>query len=312
MSIESDVEGLAETLAQLPGHERLAYFKGWLANYADPSAKNSIIALWGIYQSMPGALVGGVRSRRQAIVLLHGIRTNGGWQNIAEEAFRQIPEVDVFPIGYGWYDAVRFWLPAFLGFRRGPTNRILRELRDIKAEHPDSDLVIFAHSFSTYLISQILREHTDIRLTKLLLCGSIIPTDFRWDQVKTGRDGMKVVNEVGTRDIWPVLARVTSWGYGVSGTLGFRTSRVRDRYFNYKHSDFFQPEHITKYWLEFARDGVISSSPWDSQRPPLPWVIGVGAGIFLPKITLPISIAAASITLYAFSAWAYGALLRFF
>lgn len=292
MSIEDDIRRLLSEMDALPESERLGYLKGWTANHPDPHVKALIHTTWAVLQSVPQTQPVLPDAREQVVVLLHGIRTEGAWQSRIAANFRNLPNVKVFPIGYGWFDAISFWLPAWVGFRTGPTDRVLRELRDIRSEHPNADMVIVAHSFSTYLVSRILQEHTDIRLSKLVLCGSIIPLGYRWDRVKGAEGGMTIVNEVGTKDIWPVLARVTSWGYGPSGALGFGTHRVRDRFFDYAHSDFFSEDHVRDYWLTFVRDGTIADSPWDLQRPKQPWHLGVASGIPWPKVTIPLIVGA--------------------
>lgn len=285
MSLEADLERLHAELAELPEGERFPFLKGWLSRHPNENEKSTIHVLFGIFQLTGGKQTASA-SAVQIVVLLHGIRTAGEWQNRIARELRGIPNVQVYPIKYGWFDALRFWSPSWMGCRRKPLEKVLRELRDIRAENAGADLTVIAHSFSTYLMSKVLRDGTDIRIRKLLLCGSIVPTDYRWDAVKTPVDGMQIVNEVGTRDIWPVFARVASWGYGPSGTYGFGTFRVHDRFFDYKHSDFFSSEHVTRYWVTFVRDGAIVDSPWDSERPTAPWLLSFASGWPLPKLSL--------------------------
>lgn len=292
MTLGEKLASLKEQLAELPEGERLGYFKGWVANHSDAAERASITAMWGVMQALPWSnLTSAVApqtpaAQRQIVVLLHGIRTQAEWQNRIAQILRQVPNTEVVPIGYGWLDVVRFWSPPKWGWRNKPEKKILREMRDIRAENPDADLVIVAHSFSTYLVSRILDENTDIRLAKLILCGCIIPMEYRWDKVKVATSGMAIVNDVGARDVWPVFARVASWGYGPSGTFGFRTSRVYDRFFDYKHSDFFTAEHVEKYWAPFIETGKIVDSPWDSSRPIQPWHLSVLGGIPYVKLVL--------------------------
>jgi hypothetical protein len=144
-----------------------------------------------------------------------------------------------------------------------------RELRDIKADNPDADLVVVAHSFGTYIIARILESFPDLRLKRLLLCGSIIPRAFRWDRVKSQVGD--VVNDCGTHDIWPVLAQSVTWGYGASGTFGFGSSRVRDRFHKFAHSEYFNAAFVEHYWTPFLISGTVISSRWDVKRPAAPW-----------------------------------------
>lgn len=197
------------------------------------------------------------------VVLLHGMLTEAVWQSVVADEIRSSSAATVYPVGYGWFDVVRFWLPGHT--RNKPLEKVLRELRDIQRRHLTSQIVVIAHSFSTYLVSKILVEHKDVKFHRLLLCGSIIPIEYRWDKA-AGPDDLAIVNEVGTQDIWPIMARVSSWGYGCSGTMGFKTNRVEDRYFNHGHSGFFDRDHVKKYWMPFVTHGKIESSPWSSDR----------------------------------------------
>ena len=76
-----------------------------------------------------------------------------------------------------------------------------------------------------------------------------------------------IINECGIRDIWPVLAESSTWGYGASGTFGFGAPGVSDRFHQCGHSDYFTEEMVTKYWLpwferaEMIRTGHDTSSP---------------------------------------------------
>lgn len=201
------------------------------------------------------------KPKQEIIVLVHGIRTHAEWQ----ERLRDILErrsIKSVPIGYGFFDVLRFLCP--IGTRGGPQNRLERELRSIKSEHPNADISVVAHSFGTYLIAKILDDATDISLHRLVLCGSIIREAFRWDKVRSRV--RLVVNDVGCRDIWPILAKQVSIGYGTSGVFGFKTAYVHDRFHACGHSDFFQDSYMEKYWLPFLEDGQIVGSSEDRKR----------------------------------------------
>jgi hypothetical protein len=142
----------------------------------------------------------------------------------------------------------------------------LRELRTLRTKYPNADISIVAHSFGTYIVSQILSEETDIQIHRLQLCGSIISLKYRWDKVVSRITG-KVVNDAGTSDYWPVMASLLSWGYGASGVFGFKTISVKDRYHDCGHSDFFSDEHMSKYWVPLLVDGQVVLSDWTSTRP---------------------------------------------
>lgn len=280
MSLNNNsITQLFEQLKATPSNDKLSYIKGWIASCNDITLKREATAYLGLceHENIQGA-----SNISQIVILLHGIRTQAIWHSLVKVELSNLTGVKVYSIGYGWFNAFQFWFPIeFL--RAEPEKILLREFRDIKERHKNAHLVVIAHSFSTYLISRILADHTDIKISKLILCGSIIPKNYRWDKVRSYDTGMTIVNEVGTKDIWPVMATVTSRGYGCSGATGFGTNRVTDRYFDFGHSDFFTLDHIQNFWLPFVIDGTISPSPWDINRPNQPWLLNLAGS--LPTIS---------------------------
>lgn len=143
------------------------------------------------------------------VVLLHGIRTHGPWAEMVAALLREHCQVEaVVPLRYGYFDLLRFLSPVLT--RRKPVERIVRELRDIRSAYPQGKISVIAHSFGTYAICQALK-HPDIRLARLVLCGSIVRPDFRWDR-HTAQLPATVLNDCGTHDIWPVFATTITWG----------------------------------------------------------------------------------------------------
>lgn len=212
-------------------------------------------------------------ARPHAVVLVHGIRTYGEWQWKLKHMLQEAGCPNVHVVGYERFDLPRFLCPFWT--RKRAINRVLREIRTVRAIHGDPHITVVAHSFGTYILSKILREETDVVLHRLLLCGSVIPRAYRWDQVASRVSETPILNDVGTRDPWPVVARNVTWGYGPSGTFGFATSHVEDRFHDFGHSDFFTEDHMRRYWLPFVLDGAIISSPWTSARSKPSWKFGL-------------------------------------
>src|SRR5207244_3865633 len=106
--------------------------------------------------------------------------------------------------------------------RQGPVQRVVRELRDLRASHPTARISVVAHSFGTYALVKALEE-PDIRLNRVILCGCIVPEEFRRARHEAQLGADSILNDCGTHDIWPVLAKSLTWGYGATGTFGFGT-----------------------------------------------------------------------------------------
>lgn len=201
--------------------------------------------------------------QKPIVVLLHGIRTHAVWFSTVKYILEQQGFDKVFLVKYGYFDAFRFWFPSF--FRKGPINKVLGELRDIRTNNKSEDMIVVAHSFGTYIISKILKREHDIDIERLLLCGSIVDENYEWRSLS--RFPSAVLNDCGSKDMWPNLAKTLSWGYGNSGVYGFNSHRIRNRFHNLGHSDFFAEEFISRFWVPFIAEGEIINSDWDRVRP---------------------------------------------
>jgi pimeloyl-ACP methyl ester carboxylesterase len=198
--------------------------------------------------------------RRRLVILVHGIRTRAEWQGRIRGLLEADGETDVETLGYGYFDALRFLCPLIT--RRAPIVEVERNIRDAFKLHADHGEVVFVgHSFGTYILGKILAERPDIVPDRVLLCGSIVSRKFRWDKLPNRPKG--VLNEAGSRDIWPILANSTTWGYGSTGTFGFKAAGVRDRYHNCAHSDYFKPGFAEEYWLPWIKAGKLVPSPFE-------------------------------------------------
>lgn len=231
------------------------------------------------------------------MILVHGIRTRAEWQTRIRNLFEADGTTKVVPIGYGYFDAFRFWSPVLT--RQGPVRVVLSKIRDalsttkLTAAGVDlnsCEIVFVGHSFGTYILGQILKENPDIRPHRLLLCGSIIPEDFRWDQLSNRPQ--EVLNEAGSRDIWPILAKALTWGYGSSGTFGFM-GYVRDRYHNIGHSDYFEPGFAEKFWVPWIQTGKVESTEFETElRPSTPWFKNLIEVLPIKSLVLAAAVAA--------------------
>jgi pimeloyl-ACP methyl ester carboxylesterase len=96
---------------------------------------------------------------------------------------------------------------------------ITRQIRHTLARNKGANCSIIAHSFGTFVVARILRDHTDLEFDKIIFCGSVVPHKFRFEDYR-GRFEEPLINEVGTKDFWPVITEVVTIGYGSAGTYG--------------------------------------------------------------------------------------------
>lgn len=224
--------------------------------------------------------------KQQYVVLLHGIRTSAQWQGRLRRLLERPGLTEVQPIKVGFVDVFTFLLPMI---RKLPINEVRKKLDHAVELAGDRELVIVAHSFGTYTLARILEEFPRIRPIRVILCGSVLPLNYQWAKL---RQQPQVLNDYGSRDYWPALATLMSWGYGPSGTFGFGFPGIRDRAHAHGHSDFFTDEFVNRFWVPFVHEGRIVESEHDSNVPTAGWLINILAWGPL-KYVLLIAIAAA-------------------
>jgi|JFJP01.1.fsa_nt_gi hypothetical protein len=215
----------------------------------------------------------------QVVLLIHGIRTQADWQPMLVSLLEEKGKIRVHPIKYGYFDVFRFWLPLFT--RQAPIKRVEKEFRSARKKYPHAKISVIAHSFGSYIIGKLLKEQFDLELDRLILCGSVLPDSYPWEDVMhkfiggNNEQVLNVINECGKKDIWPVLARMTSWGYGDSGTHGFGQVLVKDRFHNVKHSEYFTRDFATTYWKPFVENGEYRPTEFEVNMPNTSWLLSV-------------------------------------
>lgn len=221
------------------------------------------------------------------VILIHGIRTAASWQNRIAALIEGATGATVVPVKYGYFDVLRFWCP--FGFcRSGPIERLRQEIEAVASSYKDRPLIVFAHSYGTYALTRVIEQNPFFRFDRIILCGSVVPLSYDWrkvvDQIRGEEKRNAIINECGTRDIWPVLAQAVTWGYGATGTYGFGTFAVRDRFHDLAHSDFFTDDFARRYWVPLVRGESVAFSDQD--------VAGKGAPGWFNLFRLPLKWAA--------------------
>jgi pimeloyl-ACP methyl ester carboxylesterase len=165
---------------------------------------------------------------------------------MVKEVLEENPSLEVDPIGYERLDLASFLLPGpTRSFAVAKTERKLLAAINRLAT-PNNPISVIAHSYGTYAIARILAKHRQIDLRDLILCGAIIP-DYDWGATKRQIKG-KIINDYGTKDVWPAAARSITWGYGNPGTYGFKTPGIVDRPHAIGHSRFLEEEFVRQFW----------------------------------------------------------------
>jgi pimeloyl-ACP methyl ester carboxylesterase len=187
--------------------------------------------------------------RRDIVITLHGIRTEGDWQR---EINRDLEERGFSHalLRYKNFGALCLLLPRARSIKvdwfRDEYQKLVRE--------GYTNFFLIAHSFGTYIAANAIQKYSEIRFKKIIFCGSIVRPDFDWPAIFCRGQVLSVLNEFGERDVW---ARTVAWfvkDAGASGATGFSSPDPRlfqnEQPF-FKHSDYFYLLHLQGSWLPF-------------------------------------------------------------
>lgn len=214
------------------------------------------------------------KAYEHVIVMVHGIRDVGAWQKTVSSALAA-PKTEVVQFRFGLYPAIKFLFPRNLS---GPAvQRVVEKFRDVKAEYPNAKISVIAHSFGTYVVLKALEKDLNLRLWKIVFCGSVANDQIRWVKFKNRiGDGERptrdfVVNDCGTGDVWPIFGSAFGWHYGMAGATGFSEEMVLNRFHKKPdgtsggHGLYFDSEFVTKYWKPFLIDDIAPLAGTGSQ-----------------------------------------------
>lgn len=203
------------------------------------------------------------------VVTVHGIRTFGHWQSRLEAIVcNRASFVGFESYKYGYFTIFSFLIPYL---QRREVKKLTSHLRQLFLDSGKKKLVIFCHSFGTYLVAHALKqlsgEDDAPYIDKLVLSGSVLKADFDWAFVKKF-EGMKVINECGTNDyvLWLSEAFIPKTGMaGKTGFYGFHSEKFMNRYFKGGHDLYFKGDtFMEENWLPLISAEEIIT-PYDAR-----------------------------------------------
>lgn len=208
-----------------------------------------------------------VEYKKPVVVLIHGIRDHALWQQEIRDTL-EAAGFKVISTNYGRFDLFRFLMP-FGYFREKAIAEILNQIKSVFFSNSDSSVSVIAHSFGTYVFGHIIRNNFDLKFHRVIFCGSVLKYNFPFEQIQD-RFLPDILNEVGTRDIWPAIAESVTFGYGSAGTFGFRRPLVYDRWHNgAEHGYFLTTEFCSKHWVPFLKEGNLVPDSAKPESPPM-------------------------------------------
>jgi pimeloyl-ACP methyl ester carboxylesterase len=113
------------------------------------------------------------------VFVVHGIRSsNTTWVQQATRLLQSsLPSARVVPATYWYFSALQFLLPLV---RKRRTRWFKETYTYYLSRNPAANFHFIGHSNGTYLLGYSLRNLPDMRFSRVILAGSVLPRDFPW------------------------------------------------------------------------------------------------------------------------------------
>lgn len=278
---------LWEELSCISEDKRWDFFKKRIIRCSEPKTAKDLEAAFAF---MMAAGIAPPKPNETLIIMVHGIRTHAQWHEYLEYLIKKKSAAEVRSVRYGYFDSVRFIFHLY----KKKLRHLTQEIRIAKRDFPTHEIAIVAHSFGTFLTLKFLQKNIDFEVDRILFCGAVVNEYYDFERLKNFPSYDAVINCVGCKDYYPVLAKISSIGYGVSGTFGFNRQSVQNVFINANHSGFFTDSIYEQYWLPFLLKGKVVKDPSMKKRPPSPYILSMislvpgGLLILISLITLAI------------------------
>jgi pimeloyl-ACP methyl ester carboxylesterase len=196
--------------------------------------------------------------RPPVVISVHGIRTHGLWQKILSEVLSD-EQIPTRSFDYGYFNSFQFVTPSarrkkITAFRDW-YGALMKEKR-LRHDNPRKRPSVIAHSFGTYIVGYCMQMFPEVCFDKVILCGSILPTDFNWATIFSRGQVNHVRNEKGWKDFWVGSAHHVSRTMGPSGKTGFDVlpaNWLEQVSYEYGHDGNFYRQHMQANWIPYLR-----------------------------------------------------------
>lgn len=196
---------------------------------------------------------------KKVLVSVHGIRTFGQWQS----RLRRLVEEHTDQVGFntykfGYFSSLLFLFPYFRNYQ---VAKFSKHLESLIAKNGNDHLIIFCHSFGTFIVANALKsllaKGLSFSQTTLVLSGSVLTSDFDWTFL-TPQNKFNIINECGDRDYVLWISQAFVLGTGMAGKVGFdgfNGQSIMNRYFQGGHSLYFDgDDFMRRYWIPLVSD----------------------------------------------------------
>ncbi len=227
----------------------------------------------------------------EVVFSLHGIKTRGKWQKDVTPLLGHAG-FTVVPLDFGNFLALQLLIP-------GQRERKVDWFRDeysrqcdrLRCERP----AIIAHSLGSYLVAQALEKFPEMRLERVILCGSIIRRDYSWKKIAERGQILSVLNQFGGQDLW---ARVVEWVVSDAGQSGLRGFEHSDEELTqqwnpkFKHSDYFYDLNYKENWIPFLQGNATVSNKESAHKKHKNWRYLITKSVILVALLVVVALAA--------------------
>lgn len=194
---------------------------------------------------------------RHLLLCLHGIRDDSSFATLSEEVAGRFAgtRIEVVPIRYRRLGMADACSDRDLSAR---VKDVVQQIDYVVAANPGCLFSVLCHSFGTRMLAMALGR-ADFRFEWVFLCSSVV----RVEAVDAYRSASnRIVNDAATRDRVPIVAEaVRPSVYQATGVYGFHRFPVKERLFDYGHSDSVGRAHLVEWVFPALANGILPPAP---------------------------------------------------
>jgi pimeloyl-ACP methyl ester carboxylesterase len=164
----------------------------------------------------------------QVVFVLHGIRdTNNDWvQKACDRISARAPKVEVIAPNQGYLTLLEFLSPTR---RRRPSRDLKDAYNTCVTKYPNVEFHFLGHSNGTYQLGRALRDVPEMRFGRVVLAGSVLPTNYPWDQRFQSGQVKRLENHMSVKDtavgfVCSALRAIGMRDLGTGGFTGFENT----------------------------------------------------------------------------------------
>lgn len=212
----------------------------------------------------------------RVIFLLHGMRSSrDDWvREIAPLLRKRLPDAEVVESSYGWISMLGFALPSV---RRREIRWLQDQYTEYLARYPNATFDVAAHSNGAYLVGQALQHVPSLQFGRVVLLGSVLPSDYSWEQRREWRQAEAVRTDRSADDLVVAilcngLRGLGMTDIGTSGWSGFESSGGLERdvaWFHGGHSAALARSNLASV-ADFLATGELTESVFGPGNGPSP------------------------------------------